>query len=135
MAKLGHLHGLLPLTDQRHPLDVGTGGKDRRFAGHPDGGHSRDVSLDLVQCRGQARQRSRPKRGWPGVIAPVVERDERELTRQTGNVQIANEALGDDLVREYEAVGRRHERSPLDCGFSQITLPPCPRPTHIAVRP
>jgi hypothetical protein len=135
MPELGHLHGLPPLADQRHALDVGTRGKHERFASHPDGGHPRDVSLDLVQCGGQARQRGWPEGGRPRVIASVVERYERELTWQTRNVEIADEGLGNDLVRKYQAVRRRHERAPVYCGFSQITLPPCPSPTHIAVRP
>ncbi len=76
------------------------------------------------------------------MVQPVVERDEREAPGAGGQVQVAYVGLGDDLVREQlgralqEFGGRgAHLLPPVKCGFSQMTVAPMPKPTHMVVRP
>ena len=56
-----------------------------------------------------------------------------------GQVEELDRGIGDDLVRK-ELRGESckvlsHLLSPFQCGFSQITVPPMPMPTHMAVSP
>ena len=50
---------------------------------------------------------------------------------QPGDPQVADLRDGHDLVLER----RGHLLDPSQFGFSQITVAPMPRPTHMAVRP
>jgi hypothetical protein len=77
------------------------------------------------------------------VVAAVVERDERQHAargqRHVADVRVRDDLVGIERYELLEAAGVGHVflffLLPVKCGFSQMTLPPWPRPTHIAVRP
>ena len=75
---------------------------------------------------------ARTERRRPGVVVPVVEGDQRQLTGQPGHPQVPDVGLRDDLVLED---GAHAATAPSQWGFSQITEPPMPMPMHMAVRP
>lgn len=105
----------------------------------PHGG----LLLDLVDRRVQVGEGLRAEGGRLGVVEAVVQRDEREAPGAEGQVQVAYVRLGHDLVREQlgraleELSGGAHLASPSEvkCGFSQMTVAPMPKPTHMVVRP
>ncbi len=74
------------------------------------------------------------------MVQAVVERDEREASGARGQVEVAYVRLGDDLVgeelgRALQKFGGGAHLSPSKCGFSQMTVAPMPKPTHMVVRP
>ena len=122
-----------------HHLEVGADREDERLAGDRD----RDdvvAAERLVDGRADVRPGSvGPERRRLGVVEAVVERDQGSGAGALGQVDVRTRALGDDLVREVDHVAHcgvlRGRRSPSQCGFSQMTAPPMPMPTHMAVRP
>ena len=102
--------------------------------------------LQLVEGLRVLEQARRAERVRAGVVAAVVERDQREgLAR--GEADVAHVRVRDDLVvaREgqqgVEIDGRvvGHPQAFFaflsKFGFSQIIVPPWPRPTHMLVMP
>lgn len=76
------------------------------------------------------------------MVQAVVQRDEGETARTGRKVQVAYVRLGDDLAGEQLgrtlqklSGGRAHLLPPSKCGFSQTTVAPMPKPTHMVVRP
>src|SRR5690606_29910885 len=118
--------------------------EDVLLAGDADGLDLAGRGSCLQPCEGLAElgEGRRAQRARAGVIATVVERDQGEdLAR--GETDVAHRGVRDDL-----SLGQRHDCCevyvvvsifflffPSKNGFSQMTEPPCPRPTHIAVRP
>ena len=75
------------------------------------------------------------------MVQAVVQRDEREAPG-AGEVEVAYVRLRDDLVgeqlgRALQEFSGAHLLPPasLWCGFSQMTVAPMPKPTHMVVRP
>ena len=68
------------------------------------------------------------------VVELVVERDEGERAEPAGQADVADQGVRDALLARR---GRAHRASSsaVKWGFSQTTVPPCPSPTHIVVRP
>lgn len=75
------------------------------------------------------------------MVEAVVQRDEGETARTAGQVEVAYVRLGDDLAGEQlgrtlqKLSGGAHLLPPLKFGFSQTTVAPMPKPTHMVVRP
>ena len=76
------------------------------------------------------------------MVEAVVQRDEGEPARAAGQVEVAYVRLRDDLVGEQlgrtlqKLSGGAHLLPPaLKFGFSQMTVAPMPKPTHMVVRP
>lgn len=77
------------------------------------------------------------------MVQAVVQRDEGEVARTGRKFQVAYVRLGDDLAGEQlgrtlqKLSGGAHLSPPavLKCGFSQTTVAPMPKPTHMVVRP
>ncbi len=77
------------------------------------------------------------------MVQAVVQRDEREPPGTVRQVQVTYVRLRDDLAGEQ--LGRTLQKlsggahllppSALKCGFSQTTVAPMPKPTHMVVRP
>ncbi len=144
MPELRHLAADLAAGDLADLAEVRAGGEDERLAGDRDaadlpGGRPGGEAVERVR---ELQEGGRPEGGGPRVVAAVVERDEREHAAG-GQRHVADERVRDDLVgierhELPEAAGVGHLvlfLLPVKCGFSQMTLPPWPRPTHIAVRP
>lgn len=74
------------------------------------------------------------------MVQAVVQRDEREAARAQGEIEVADVRLRHDLAREQlcrpleKLCGVGH-LFPSKCGFSQITVPPMPKPMHMVVMP
>lgn len=75
------------------------------------------------------------------MVQAVVQRDEREPPGAERQVQVAYVRLRDDLAGEQlgrtlqKLSGGAHLLPPSKFGFSQMTVAPMPKPTHIVVRP
>ncbi len=132
---------LVPL-QQLDALEVGADREDERLAGDADADDLavRGLLLDPVDRGVDVRQRLRAERGRLGVVVAVVQRDQREPARAQRQVEVAYVRLRDDLAGEQ--LGRTFQKlcggahlSPSKCGFSQMTVAPMPKPTHMVVRP
>ncbi len=162
VAELRQLLRVALRPDGRDLRQVGTGGEEERLAGHADrldlaGGGSperphRQPLGDLAGggARPQAVERLAELDQGDGaegrratVVAVVVEGDERQ-DAAGGKRHVADVRVGDHLVVrlrdefgdvDHQISCRLDECCPSKCGFSQMTLPPCPRPMHMAVRP
>ena len=128
---LGDLPRLRGIGHRRNAGEVRADGEDERLAGHADRHRGGGVGRDLVQGGVQRGQPAGAERRGLGVVVPVVERDQRELAGQAGQPQEADLGGRHDLVLEDSS----HLAAPSQFGFSQITVAPMPRPTHMAVRP
>ncbi len=71
------------------------------------------------------------------MVVAVVEGDQRGLAAEPAGLEEPDVRFGDDLFLEVGKVERRrvHYLAPLKFGFSQMTVPPWPRPTHMVVMP
>lgn len=75
------------------------------------------------------------------MVQAVVQRDEGETARIGRKVQVTYVRLGDDLTGEQlgrtlqKLSGGAHLLPPLKFGFSQMTVAPMPKPTHMVVTP
>lgn len=77
------------------------------------------------------------------MVQAVVQRDEREPPGTVRQVQVTYVRLRDDLAGEQlgrtlqKLSGGAHLSPPsaLKWGFSQTTVAPMPKPTHMVVRP
>ncbi len=145
VAALADGERLVVLLQQLDTLEVGADREDERLAGdaRADDGAGDGLLLDLVDRRVQVGERLRTEGGRLGVVEAVVQRDEREAPGAERQVQVADVRGRDDLVREQlgralqELSGGAHLESPsaLKFGFSQMTVAPMPKPTHMVVRP
>ena len=144
VAALADGDGVRVLLQQLDALEVGADGEDEGLAGdaHTDDGAVGGLLLDLVDRLVEVGQRLRAEGRRLGVVQAVVERDEREAPGARRQVQVTYVRLGDDLVREQlgralqEFGGRgAHLLPPVKCGFSQMTVAPMPKPTHMVVSP
>ncbi|MGX1117075.1 hypothetical protein RKD37_002438 [Streptomyces ambofaciens] len=142
MAALADGQRVLVPLQQLDALEVGADREDERLAGDADTDDVavRGLLLDLVEGGVDVRQRLRAERGRLGVVVAVVQGDEREAPDALGKVEVAYVRLGDDLAGEQ--LGRTLQQlcggahlSPSKCGFSQMTVAPMPKPTHMVVRP
>ena len=103
--------------------------------------HDRDEVVaggDLVECGLQGRQRRRAEGVRALVVASVVEGEQRGPSRAAWQVDVVDLRLGHDLVgevRQRRCAAHARLPSPSWSGFSQMTVPPWPRPTHIVVMP
>ena len=79
----------------------------------------------------EAGQPARAERVRLGVVEPVVQCDECGRTGQAGHGHEPQQRLRHNLVCEC----RCGHFAPSQVGFSQMTVPPMPMPTHIAVSP
>ena len=141
VAGLGDRQGLLAVLHDLDALEVGADGEDERLAGDADADDLAALGgrLDGVDGLTQLHQAAGAEGVRLGVVEAVVQRDQRELAGVPGQVEELDRRLGDDLVRE-ELCGQSckvlaHLFSPFQCGFSQMTVPPMPMPTHMDVRP
>ena len=139
------LRGLL-VGDLGDLRKVGAGCEDERLSGD---GHRVDLAgscprVQLVEHLRVLEQRGRPERVRSCVVSAVVEGDQRErLARGKGDV--AHVRVRDHLVVTREGdegveidgrvVGHAFFAFLLKLGFSQIMVPPWPRPTHMLVIP
>jgi hypothetical protein len=126
-------HRVAELADRDHLIAALQFGKARQI-----GAHAEDVGLagdrdergiggdGLVDRGAQRRQPQGPERVRLGVVHAVVQRDERGLLRHARHADEAQLRVGYQLT---------HAVATFQFGFSQITLPPIPIPTHMAVRP
>ncbi|MDQ0834045.1 hypothetical protein QF032_005889 [Streptomyces achromogenes] len=135
---------VLVVLQELDALEVRADGEDERLAGDAgaDDLPGRGLLLDLVDRQVEVGQRLRAEGGRLGVVETVVERDQGEAPRAERQVEVAYVRLGDDLVREQLgralqklSGGGAHLSPPSKCGFSQMTVAPMPKPTHIVVRP
>lgn len=78
------------------------------------------------------------------MVQAVVQCDEGEPARSRRKVEVTYVRLRDDLVGEQlgrtlqKLSGGAHLLPPSalsKCGFSQMTVAPMPKPTHMVVRP
>jgi hypothetical protein len=60
-----------------------------------------------VQRVAQRHQPGRAERARPGVVAPVVQRDERHRASPVGQFHVAHQRPGDDFLREQRGEKRR----------------------------
>ncbi len=133
VPETGHREGVGAATQQADATQVGARRQDERLARQahrrqvPPGGH-------LVQGAVQGAQPGRSERVRPGVVPPVVQGQQRRGARAVRQVHLADVDGGDDLVRELQRAAHAPP-SPSYAGFSQITVPPMPIPTHMAVIP
>ena len=97
---------LVPRGDQRGAAQVGADREDERLAGDPHGG---DVGprRHRVQRAVQREQPGRAERARPGVVEPVVQRDERHRAGAVGQFHVAHQRPGDDFLREQRGEKRR----------------------------
>ena len=145
VAALADGERVVVLLQQLDALEVGADREDERLAGDADADDRAGggLLLDLVDRGVQVRQRLRAEGGRLGVVEAVVQRDEREAPGAERQVEVAYVRGRDDLVREQlgralqELSGGAHLLPPsaLKCGFSQMTVAPMPKPTHMVVRP
>lgn len=147
VAALADGQRVLVVLQQLDALEVGADGEDERLAGDADADDLavRGLLLDLVERGVEVRQRAGTEGGRLGVVEAVVQRDQRELARAVRQIEVADMRRRDDLVREQ--LGRTLQKlggvrgahlSPpasLWFGFSQMTVAPMPKPTHMVVRP
>ncbi len=104
---------LVPRGDQRGAAQVGADREDERLAGDPDRGDTllpglrRASGRDRVQRVVQREQPGRAERVRPGVVAPVVQRDERHRAGPVGQLHVAHQRPGDDFLREQRGEKRR----------------------------
>jgi hypothetical protein len=132
VAGLGDLARLGGVGDRRDAGEVGADREDERLAGHADRHGGGGAGRDLVEGGVERRDPAGAERRRPGVVVAVVDRDQRELARQPGQGQEPDQGPCHDLVLEDSG---GHFAAPSQFGFSQITVAPMPRPTHMAVRP
>ncbi len=142
VAALADGEGVLVLLEDLHALEVGADREDERLAGEAgaDDLAVRGLLLHLVDRGVQIRQRGRAEGGRLGVVVAVVQGDQGEAPGTQGEVEVAYVRTRDDLVREQlgsllEKLGGGAHLSPSKCGFSQMTVAPMPKPTHMVVRP
>ncbi|MGY3679018.1 hypothetical protein ACVWXU_002641 [Streptomyces sp. TE33382] len=146
MTALADGQRVLVAAEQLDTLEVGADGEDERLAGDADTGDRAlgGLLLDLVDGGVQVRQRLRSEGGRLGVVQAVVQRDQREPARARGKVEVAYVRLRDDLTGEQlgrtlqKLGGGAHLLPPAafsKFGFSQTTVAPMPKPTHMVVRP
>jgi hypothetical protein len=97
---------LVPRGDQRGAAQIGADREDERLAGDPDRG---DVGSrrHRVQRVVQREQPGRAERVRPGVVAPVVQRNERHCAGAVGQLHVAHQRPGDDFIREQRGEKRR----------------------------
>lgn len=75
---------------------------------------------------------------WSRPLSSVMRAN---LPAPAGEVEVAHVRLRDDLVREQlgralqKLSGGAHLLPPSKFGFSQMTVAPMPKPTHMVVRP
>ena len=130
---------------------VGPGGQDERLAGHAERGDL-VVRERGVDGRVQRQQAARAERVRLGVVLAVVQRDQPEGPGAAGQGDLAEVGVGDPLGVGGDLLGAGQQllhgqdvdahqatspvfSAPVQCGFSQITVPPMPMPTHMVVRP
>ncbi len=137
MPGLGDLLGMRPVGDLPDAGQVRAHGEHERLAGDRDG---RGLGGEgLVQGGIQAGQPARAEGGRPGVVVAVVDGDQRELAGQAGYADEPGERLGHHFVGEQRREGGGvgfHRAPPASWfGFSQMTVPPMPKPMHMVVMP
>ncbi len=128
--------------------EVGACGEDERLAGHCEG-VDRVVGQRRVDGGVELEERGGAEGVGPGVVLAVVEGDQADGHAGQGDLaqrgprdalgvgddgpgtaqQVAH--VGAHAVSPFEWVGS----APIQCGFSQITVPPMPMPMHMVVRP
>ena len=96
--------------------------------------------LHLVESCTEGGEPAEAERVRLGVVVAVVERDERGLAGAAGEVDDTHERVRHDLVGcasgSRGGLGHRaHASLPSKFGFSQMTVPPMPRPMHMVVSP
>jgi hypothetical protein len=142
VAKAPDLEHLLVRGELAEDAEVGTDAEDERLAGETDR-HEVVARSHRVEGGLQGRERRGAERVGALVVAAVVEGEQRRLAGAIRKVDVVDLRLGDDLIGEVRqcAVHVGHAAahaglpSPLWFGFSQMTVPPWPRPTHIVVMP
>ena len=129
----------------RHVGQVGARREDVLLAGDRDGVDLAGVGalLERLERLPELGEGRRSQRVGAGVVATVVEGDQRKHVAR-GQTHVADGGVGHHLVAGEGVEGREVDRGvvahvrfffPSKNGFSQMTEPPWPRPTHMAVRP
>ena len=133
VAECAEFDALRVLGDCGDTLEIGAGSEDERLAGDGDscgvrGERLVEGSVERGQAGGSERVRL-------GVVEPVVEGDQGDLSVEAGDGHEPGVGVRHDLVGEQGRKIGHDYLSPSKFGFSQMTVPPMPRPMHMVVRP
>ena len=111
MPEQAHGDGLLAVRHARDARQVGPHGEHEGLAGHADGGDLADGGAlgAAVEDVAQLQQAARAEGAGAGVVVAVVEGDQRHGPDAAGELDVALERVGDDLVVEgCQQVGVGH---------------------------
>ena len=136
---------LVAIDDLGESSEVGARGQHERLSRDSD---RRDVGTRQRGIQGSVQlvETTRAQGIRSSGTTPVVQRDQHRGTRCMGQCDVSAQCpgydltlasgrgLGDQLV-EFPGPHAAASSSAEKCGFSQITVPPIPRPMHMVVIP